>query len=179
MIVEKNNQFTKSFCDNVIDKASKEFSSAGVLNGSDAETTANDFRNNTRAIIHPDALLFGTVKSALAGVLGKQVDINPVFRVYRYEEGQYFKAHKDNEITTDCGGTTTHTVLIYLNDNFIGGETITYPTGLKHKDFAKSIKPSTGKILVFDQNLLHEGVQVKLGVKYVLRTDIISYERKD
>lgn len=175
MIVEKKNQFTKSFCDMVIKLAISNLTVAGVLNGSDAETTDTSMRSNTRATIHPDMFLFGTVKSTLAGVLGKQVDINPVFRVYRYEQGQYFKPHKDNEIKTDCGGVSTHTVLIYLNSDFTGGNTNLFTVGLVHKDFTRSVIPEVGKILIFNQDTLHEGDIVDSGSKYVLRTDIIKY----
>ena len=55
--------------------------------------------------------------------------------------------------------------LIYLNDDFQGGET----------EFRKitTVVPKKGMALVFMHNLRHEGKEVLSGTKYVLRTDIM------
>jgi hypothetical protein len=54
--------------------------------------------------------------------------------------------------------------MMYLNDNFEGGET----TFRELK-----IRPRQGMALLFLHNLYHEGTQVTRGVKYVLRTDVM------
>ena len=54
--------------------------------------------------------------------------------------------------------------MIYLHDNFEGGET-TFK-GI-------SIRPKQGMALLFLHNLYHEGSEVTKGVKYVLRTDVM------
>ena len=58
--------------------------------------------------------------------------------------------------------------MIYLNEDMIGGET---------KFNHHSIKPATGKALIFKHELVHEGSKVIKGIKYVLRTDVM-YRRK-
>ena len=54
--------------------------------------------------------------------------------------------------------------MIYLNDNFKGGET-------KFNDLV--VAPKKGSALVFYHYLVHEGTEVIEGIKYVLRTDIM------
>ena len=54
--------------------------------------------------------------------------------------------------------------MIYLNDDFEGGET-SFDT--------ISIKGEKGMMLIFLHSLSHEGKEVTKGIKYVLRTDIM------
>jgi hypothetical protein len=65
------------------------------------------------------------------------------------------------------------TFLIYLNDDFDGGETRFYlPQGV-----ARGVVPRAGSATVFPQgntaSLIHEGSQVTRGTKYVIRTDVL------
>ncbi len=54
--------------------------------------------------------------------------------------------------------------MIYLNDEFEGGET-TFQS--------QTIKPKKGNALVFYHGMKHSGEEIKAGVKYVLRTDVM------
>jgi len=54
--------------------------------------------------------------------------------------------------------------MIYLNDDFKGGET-------KFNDLI--VAPKKGTALIFYHYLEHEGSEVIEGTKYVLRTDIM------
>ena len=65
-----------------------------------------------------------------------------------------------------------HTLLLYLNDNMTGGETI-----VGCQDESCTVKPETGKVLVFYHYTPHEGAIVKSGVKYVARTEIMFKKR--
>ncbi len=56
------------------------------------------------------------------------------------------------------------TFLMYLNDDFHGGET-EFPW--------QKIKPMRGSALIFPHRLSHQGAPVISGVKYVLRTDVM------
>lgn len=94
-------------------------------------------------------------------------DLNERFRFYRYTEGQYFKWHKDGAYARDLGEQSKLTFMIYLNDDFVGGET-------NFKDF--SVVPVTGMAVIFPHKLVHQGDPIIRGVKYVLRTDVM-YER--
>ena len=61
---------------------------------------------------------------------------------------------------------TLLTLMIYLNHEFEGGATNFSRAGI-------DIKPETGKALLFDHKLLHQGCELISGYKYVLRTDIV------
>lgn len=58
------------------------------------------------------------------------------------------------------------TFMIYLNDDFTGGQTAFY-------EFDVDVAPRLGMALVFQHRLLHEGCTVRSGVKYVLRSDVM------
>ena len=68
----------------------------------------------------------------------------------------------------DCrranGEASRLSFIIYLNDDFSGGETTVVD---------KTIKPRRGMALLFRHELLHEGRAVKSGTKYVMRTDVM------
>jgi len=73
------------------------------------------------------------------------------------------------------------TLLIYLNDDYEGGETLFYSNddhcryqrGNDGKTPRFTIKPNAGQALINIHNIVHEGSQVTHGVKYVLRTDVL------
>jgi hypothetical protein len=80
--------------------------------------------------------------------------------------------------------------MAYLNSDFEGGETVFYfddnsgykPTAepmsvvgdplTERKRIPLSIKPEMGMVLIFNQNILHEGATVTSGLKYFIRTDV-------
>lgn len=95
--------------------------------------------------------------------------IHQCFRIYKYLPGQEFKKHTDGAFVISEDNLSKYSLLIYLNDNFSGGETIF--DGLK-------IKPSTGDALVFPHNLEHAGSVVIDGYKYVLRGNIMFKSMK-
>ncbi len=84
-------------------------------------------------------------------------------RFYRYGPGQRFRMHKDGPWLED-GLKSRLTLLIYLNQSFVGGET-------RFRDF--EVRPRTGDGLAFVHATWHEGAEVTQGRKYVLRTDVL------
>lgn len=70
------------------------------------------------------------------------------------------------------------TFLIYLNDDFEGGETTFFLPSVKEGTMnAYPMKPVMGSVAVFPHGetngaLLHEGTGVRSGAKYVIRTDV-------
>jgi prolyl 4-hydroxylase len=92
------------------------------------------------------------------------------FRLYKYSPGQYFKTHRDGSFETDTLETEI-TVLFYLND-CDGGETVLMPFGKSQAWAHIPIKPKAGDVLMFEHHMLHEGLPVDSGEKYVLRTDL-------
>jgi predicted 2-oxoglutarate/Fe(II)-dependent dioxygenase YbiX len=97
---------------------------------------------------------------------GKQaINLSPYFRFYRYTPGQKFKIHQDGRQNVD-GNETLFTLLIFLSEEFQGGETHFRQDRIK-------ITPKTGHALIFEHRLWHKGCLVEQGIKYVLRTDIV------
>jgi hypothetical protein len=87
-------------------------------------------------------------------------------RIYRYEPGQHFGLHQDQAYAGPDGSRSLLTLMVYLNDDFEGGDT----------DFPEQetrVVPKTGTALWFQHMLLHSGTRVVRGVKYVLRSDVL------
>lgn len=95
--------------------------------------------------------------------------LNEMFRFYKYEPGQRFKKHIDGSYIRNDEEASYFTLMIYLNDNFEGGETIFQ---------GHIIKPLTGTAVAFYHGMKHSGEEVKSGVKYILRTDVMYKLRK-
>ncbi len=128
-----------------------------------------DVRNNDRVIFDDKVLaaaIFERAKLFLPAELKEWtlLGLNERFRFYRYEEGQYFKWHKDGNYARNEDEVSFLTLLIYLNGDYTGGST----------SFRwETIQPEKGMALVFPHMMLHQGAPVESGVKYVLRTDVM------
>ena len=97
----------------------------------------------------------------------KLVGLNERLRMYRYRKGQSFSPHTDHWYRPNERQITLHSVLVYLNENFTGGETKFM------EQVEKTIVPKTGMVAIFQHKIRHEGCTVKTGIKYALRTDAI------
>lgn len=93
--------------------------------------------------------------------------LNERLRFYRYSAGQQFPAHTDHWYWPSERQVTLHTVLVYFNAEFEGGET----RFIEHLDDV--VVPKTGMVAIFQHKLRHEGCAVRRGVKYAMRTDVI------
>lgn len=95
------------------------------------------------------------------------VGLNERLRFYRYSPGQRFAEHMDHWHRPAPNRITLHTVLVYFNDDFEGGETrFTEP-------IEQTIEPEPGLVAIFQHKVRHEGCPVHSGVKYAMRTDVI------
>jgi len=126
-------------------------------------------RNNSRAFYNSEELaekLWQRVQPYVPARLGEAspVGLNELFRFYRYERGHRFKGHYDESYVRRDGEASCFTFMVYLNDNFQGGDT-TF-RGLR-------VRPRQGMALLFRHSLFHEGSEVTQGVKYVLRSDVM------
>ena len=91
--------------------------------------------------------------------------IRPTLRLVRYREGQGTTAHRDCAVSGAAGERSRLTLLIYLNDDFEGGET-------QFVDGQTTVSPSVGKALLFAHGEMHRGDVVRDGTKYVLRCEV-------
>jgi len=94
----------------------------------------------------------------------RAVGFNEFLRCYKYRIGEQFRRHEDFAHEWSPTKRTFLTVLVYLNDDFKGGET----------DFEQtSIAPCAGIAAVFPHELVHAGCPVVSGIKYTLRSDVV------
>lgn len=117
---------------------------------------------------------------------GRPIGIHRRWAVLKYQKGQYLNPHIDGHtpgtvlagdgLQKDAGTRSYMTCLFWLNDEVEGGETVfTYPQG----GIWVAIPPKRGGALLFYHgqnainNPMHYGGDVKSGVKYLVRSDII------
>lgn len=126
-------------------------------------------RNNQRVIFTDNDLaneIWEGAKCFIPPKLGNSfaIGLNEMFRFYKYEPGQEFKKHRDQSFIRNETEASYYTLMIYLNDDFVGGET----------SFSDAtIHPKIGSCLLFFHDLEHEGTILTEGTKYVLRTDVM------
>lgn len=89
-------------------------------------------------------------------------------RMYRYDPGQAFRWHRDGRERTERG-VTRLSLLVYLNADCAGGETVFSVPGAPEV----WVTPETGMALVFLHERRHAGEPVRSGRKYLLRTDVV------
>lgn len=126
-------------------------------------------RNNNRVIYKNFELadnIWQQLKALAPTQYGNSVatGLNELFRFYKYEPGQQFKKHRDESYIRNNQEASYFTFMIYLNDNYEGGETT-------FNNIA--IRPKAGTALIFEHTLEHTGTEVIRGIKYVLRSDIM------
>jgi prolyl 4-hydroxylase len=161
--------FTEEECDHFINESERRGYLGATINTEKGEKIVDDVRNNKR-ILYNDPELADKLWKKLDGSVPQKignsvaVGLNELFRFYRYEPGQLFKKHIDESFIRNELEASYFTFMIYLNDDYEGGET---------KFNMTSVKGRKGMALVFLHSLPHEGAEVKSGIKYVLRTDIM------
>merc|ERR1712232_674565 len=100
------------------------------------------------------------------------VELNERCRFLCYTPGQQFQAHCDGTFERPeghprSGDFSYVTVQLYLHDIPVshgGGTAFMLPGKPMHQ-------PEAGSVLLFSQDLVHEGCLVKEGLKYTLRTE--------
>lgn len=142
-----------------------------------------DYRNSDRCIINSPELaeaIFQRVKAVVPATFkGRSlVGINERLRFLRYTKGGVFYKHLDGahrrgpESGERAGELSFITILVYLNQGSVGGETRMF-----FRDDSVTIVPEEGKVLLFQHDILHEGSEVHDLVKYVLRSDVMYTEK--
>jgi hypothetical protein len=115
----------------------------------------------------------------------KPFKVNEGMKFTKYLKGQYFKPHIDGLITLKENESTIHTVIVYLNDDFEGGDThflkvpeegfVKFLEGSKDENYEilETYKPKKGSCLIFPNYHCHSGSTLTNGTKYILRTEIV------
>jgi hypothetical protein len=147
-----------------------------------------------------DLGFYDTLWSRVSSFLPPSLDgrllrgLNRRFRVYRYVPGAEYRCHIDgawppsgirkddtyvyDDSPQDKKQSSLLTFLLYLNDEFEGGETTFFlPASREGTLNAYPVRPIMGAVAVFPhgdtkRTLLHEGTGVTKGAKYIIRTDV-------
>lgn len=163
------NFWTKQECEEFISKSEAIGYAPATIETEKGQKVVETVRNNNR-VIYKDETLAASIWQRLEPYAPKQIGnskaigLNELFRFYKYLPGQEFKRHKDQSFIRNEVDASYYTFMIYLNDQYQGGET-TFNNIV--------IQPKQGTALIFLHELEHEGTSVKSGIKYVLRTDIM------
>ena len=152
---------------------------AATVNRSEGRRVDARVRNNTVAVLRDSALAvsaFERVKPHVPKAMTTEIESERVelavrgvhlpLRIYRYEVGQFFGVHEDQSYFAEDGSQSLLTFMVYLNDDFEGGET-------EFVDHDARIVPKTGMALLFQHRVLHAGLSVTKGTKNVLRSDVL------
>jgi hypothetical protein len=145
-------------------------------------------RDNRRLMVDdPDLAcrLYERARPFLPAVVERRWEVsgfNERWRYYRYDPGERFALHYDGHFQRSEDEVSQLTFMIYLNEDFEGGQTNFYflPAGawfVQSAEPSLGVKPERGAALVFIHRRLHEGAPVTAGRKYVLRTDVMCRRR--
>lgn len=154
-ILEISNIFTKEMCDTYIQMINSKSHKVSFSNLTPYETD-KFFDSNISTFIlkrlnHTTKIVY---------------NVNPLVLTGKYYPGDKSNLHMDIPFDNNV----KYTLLIYLNDNFNGGETKFYDNDFK---LIKTIIPEKGKGLLFDINLFHQGTIVTSGNKYWIGCQVI------
>ena len=85
--------------------------------------------------------------------------LNDAFTYVKYDDGGSMPKHTDGY----KDGYATHTIIVYLNDDYTDGEIY-----VKEGDVETKIVPKIGKAIIFKSNEILNGCYVVRGIKKIL-----------
>ena len=170
MFIYDNIFLSQNDCDEII-----KFSKDQGLTDSTVTTRVPNFRTSQLCYFkHGSNTLVDSIYSRVSGIVNLPIENIEPIQVNRYSENQYFLPHFDflpHELIVDTGGQRLFTFLLYLNSDFIGGQT-------RFPNIDVIIQPNTGQALAWrnclsdsnliDHNFLHESMPVSSGEKWIL-----------
>lgn len=160
---------SSSECQHLADISVSSLQPSTVFDPATGRQVANPIRSSDGTVIGPaqEDLVVQAICRRVAKATGTDFAQGEPLSILRYGPGQEYKPHYDAIPATK--NNRIKTVLMYLNDGYIGGDT----------DFPEldvSIRPKAGDALVFDglksdgslQRLSrHSGLQIQRGQKWV------------
>ena len=105
----------------------------------------------------------------------RPLGLNERLRVLRYEAGERFEPHYDL-VVDDGASRSLVTVLLYLTEDFEGGDTV-FLDAAEPASCPAAVRPKVGRCVLFEHALFHTGAEVSRGRKFVLRTDVMFESR--
>ena len=176
MITEIPNFLSHEECDIFVSIIEKNNTRSQVAGSGQADSKIEDSRTSYTSNFGEEMLLPKALKSKIAEHIGLQSNRGETLQGQKYEAGQYFRPHLDwfqgDSFYNHClhSGNRTHTLMVYLNDDFEGG-------GTDFPNLGQTVKPEKGKAVLWrnldDNNqgiedVMHEGMDVTSGTKYII-----------
>ena len=168
--------FSLSECEKIIEiSESVGYENASLFERNGKQFFYTDIRDSLRCIIDDPAfalVLEQRIRHLIPNEYrGKKYhSINPRFRFLKYNDtSHHFTPHQDGCYSTDKIMSMI-TILIYLNDNYIGARTC---TNKDIKTIISEIEPKPGLVYLIDQDILHSVPNLISGTKYVIRTELM------
>ncbi len=170
--------YTRAECDAILAGVRDAEWLAGTVNRATGREVDTQVRDNLITIVRdPEigATLWARIEDHLPAAMSTAWDgprrtaaVHGLFdplRVYRYDVGHHFGLHSDQSYARGDARSLL-TLLLYLDDDFDGGET-------EFPDERQTIAPRAGDALWFQHAVLHAGRPVTRGTKHLLRTDVL------
>ena len=176
-IYEYPNIVTNEQCQEIINLAKPLVKESTVIGENGANVPDKDYRTSHNTFITRNHKVVKDIYDKLSKIIGIDKDHFEQLQVVRYEKGQQYKAHWDacwedhkcGEFMK-MGGQRYATFILYLNDDFEGGETEFPYRNIK-------VKPEKGKAALFfnleknNKNKLeksyHAGLSPTSGIKWM------------
>jgi prolyl 4-hydroxylase len=172
---EIHNFLTQEECQELIKMIDANHTRSSVVEGGTDRTAITDYRTSSTSNLEMNNKLVSSIHKKIADYLKLDINKGEALQGQLYEVGQYFKPHNDfftgagYDMHCKVSGNRTHTLMIYLNEDFKGGGTH-FPT------LEKTVVPETGKALwwynlkngEYQPQYMHEGVAVEEGKKYIV-----------
>jgi len=169
-------------CDWMIARARARLKPAKILDRATGQSSVSSARSGSACLFRrPDSdLIVAILRARIAQVTETQVDAMEIPTVLHYSEGQEFAPHFDITINPDSPDYAERlargdqqrvmTFLLYLNDDYEGGETEFPAVGERWKGrkgeglFFWNVRPDGA----LDERTLHAGLPVVQGEKWLL-----------
>lgn len=160
---------TAAECAYVAEKASPALRPSLIRDERTGQGVPDPIRKSSGMYFDPsiEDLVIRSINLRIARLSGTQVECGEMLHILRYSPGDEYRAHID--AMPGAVNQREATALIYLNDDYSGGETRFTGLGL-------TVKGRAGDCLVFvnadeagrpDTRLRHAGLQVQTGVKWL------------
>lgn len=173
-----DNFFTPEECEKYIRISEDIGFEDALVSSPQGQVRRTDIRNNERVMFESEEIAEWLWERAAEFVPSDYDDrpavgVNELLRFYRYDPGQQFNWHQDFPFERDNGEQSYLTFMVYLNDDFDGGET-SFEDSYSDDSFDEfQVVPQQGMALFFEHATHHKGEPVTRGRKYVLRTDVM------
>ena len=177
-----DNAFTKLECGLLMQLAHAHCIEPATMNDGELARSIRNCDSSMMDVPHIAQMMWERVLACaeLEGTKFQEIDnmvpigLNERLRMLRYSPGHFYKTHCDGEFERD-DQVSKVTFQLYLNDGFEGGETrflfphTSDPSVAHHFD----VVPRRGSVLLFEHDIIHEGCEVRDGVKWACRTDVM------